>query len=157
MKTDNETSRRLPTQVDDPSATIPFSTIDLQSVSPSDMLWKWCEAEELLGTRGAVFPGKFSPADAEGVLDTRLHDWVQRQISAHQHERRLQGVNLFRLVRKKVWKDAGEFRFCDSPPEQQAFDKALRYLGSCRDALIDLIYDRLCDYLADCAKRDGAL
>jgi hypothetical protein len=121
------------------------------------MLWKWCDVEELLGTRGSVFPAKFSPAGADGFLDTRLHDWVQRQMAAHQRERRLHGVNIFRLVRKKVWKDVGEFRFCESPAEQQAFDKALRFLGYGRDALIDLIYDRLCDYLTECAKRDHAI
>ena len=131
--------------------------IELQSLNPRDILWKWCETEELLGTRGSVFPRKFSSAEAEGLLDTRLHDWAQRQIVAHQRENRLRGVNLFRLVRKKIWRDAGEFRFCDSPAEQQAFDKALRLLGHCRDSLMDLIYERLCAYLTQCAERDRTL
>lgn len=153
----SDSRRKAASFVEQPLESMPLSAIELESISPADMLWRWCEVEELLGTRGSVFPGKYSSADADGALDTRLHDWVQRQIAAHRNDRRLQGVNLFRLVRKKVWKDAGEFRFCDSPIEQQAFDKALRFVGCCRDALIDLIYDRLCGYLVECAKRDRAI
>jgi len=153
----HELGKPLSAPGDDDSRPIAMPVIQLDSLGPRDMLWKWCETEELLGTRGSVFPRKFSSANAEGVLDTRLHDWVQRQIVLHQRENRLQGVNLFRLVRKKIWRDAGEFRFCDTPAEQQAFDKALRYLGQCRETLIDLIFDRLCRYLESCAERDRTL
>lgn len=138
-------------------AEMPPAPVDLTKLSPQDLLWKWCETEELLGTRGSVFPNKFSPASAEGNLDTRVHDWVQKQVAAHQRERRLQGLNLFRLVRKRVWKDAGEFRFCEHPAEQQAFDKALRYLGVNRDGLIDSLIGRLCADLAVAARRDRTI
>jgi hypothetical protein len=149
--------RRLVTEGESEPVVRPLAPIDLQKMCPKDMLWKWCETEELLGTRGAVFPSKFSPSTAEGMLDTRLHDWVQRQVSAFQRCHTLQGLNLFRLVRKRVWKDAGEFRFCDHPSEQQAFDRALRYMGTNRDGLIDSIYRRLCDALSEAALRDKTL
>ncbi len=133
------------------------SSIDLSAIGPADMVWHWCEVEELQGTRGATFPSRFSAQATDGYLDTRLHDWVDRRLAEVGARTHLRGINVRRLARKVVWSEHEPWRWCEDVCQEQGAARVLRVLQIAPEIAVLRVFREITEHLAECAKRDRRL